>query len=141
MFLFIAGSQCVVSSAFLFFFFAFTKSKWKCAVSALAFDTLSRPGVWREYEDKHRHSSTWMMMRPAWTMTRPARSISRTQIVSARSLARVRRQRSPLLYLDDDETGLDDDEMRKINFKNSNCLGQEFGESMKTQIAIPPLGR
>ena len=43
---------------------------------------LSRPGVWREYEDKDRHSSTWTMTRPAWTMTRWVRSISIIQIVT-----------------------------------------------------------
>ena len=61
--------------------------------------------------------------------------------MTGRSLAKVQRQRSPFLYFDDDETGLDDDEMGKINFENSNSIGHEFGESMKTQIATPPLGR
>ena len=37
-------------------------------------------------------------------------------------------------------TGLDDEETSKINFKDSNCLGQEFGESTKTKIAIALLG-
>ena len=34
---------------------------------------------------------------------------------------------SPFLQMDDDEIDLDDDETCKIYFKNSNCVGQEFG--------------
>ena len=47
-----------------------------------------------------------------------------------------RRRRSPFLYFDHDETSLEDDEMGAINFKTSNCLDQEFGKSMKMNIAI-----
>ena len=60
-------------------------------------------------------------------------------IVSDRNLAKVRRRKSPFLYLEDDETSLDDDETGKIYFKNLNCAGLEFGASTKTNIAIPLL--
>ena len=39
------------------------------------------------------------------------------------------KRRPPFLQLDDDETDLDDNKTCNIYFKNSNCVGQEFGMS------------